>query len=60
MYGTSYTSCDGNKGLDFLAIVLYDIDKKFVFDVFACEGLVRVSIMATCVSMSWVVIVGEW
>ena len=39
MYGTSYICYDGNKGVGVLAIVLYGVDERVVFNVFACDAL---------------------
>lgn len=48
VYGTPYSSRDGNEGVGVPPIVLHGIDQGVVFIVCMCEGLIRASVMVVC------------
>ena len=48
MYGSSYSSRDGNKGVGFPSIILDGVILWVIFGVLMCEGLFMKSIMAVC------------
>ena len=46
--GSSYPGCDGDEGVYFPCVALYDVDEWVIFGVFMIKGLVENFVMVVC------------
>ena len=60
MYGSSYCSRNGNKGVGFSFIILDGVIQWVVFGALMCEGLFGKSIMAACEFDELDCVAGGW